>query len=166
MLEAAEEICDADIDTLQSLIDKSLLRRQGERFWMLETIREYAAEQLEQHGEAECSPSGTPSTSSRLPRRPAAARRTRTVEEGRRLRHDLDNLRSALDWLVGSGDVERELRLATAAFWNLWTLREPARAEGVARLRARASQAGVDSRSSSRGTRGDRARGRESGREG
>ena len=53
MLEAAEEICDADIDTLQSLIDKSLLRRQGERFWMLETIREYAAEQLEQRGEAE-----------------------------------------------------------------------------------------------------------------
>src|SRR4029078_312731 len=45
-LEAAEEICQADIDTLQSLIDKSLLRRQGERFWMLETIREYAAEQL------------------------------------------------------------------------------------------------------------------------
>ena len=27
-LEAAEEVCDADIDTLQSLIDKSLLRRQ------------------------------------------------------------------------------------------------------------------------------------------
>ena len=52
-LEAAEEICDADIDTLQSLIDKSLLRRQGERFWMLETIREYAAEQLEQDAEAE-----------------------------------------------------------------------------------------------------------------
>ena len=28
-LEAAEEICDADIDTLQSLIDKSLLRDKG-----------------------------------------------------------------------------------------------------------------------------------------
>jgi predicted ATPase len=51
-LEATEEICEADIDTLQSLIDKSLLRRQGERFWMLETIRKYAAEQLERHGEA------------------------------------------------------------------------------------------------------------------
>ena len=51
-LEAAEEVCAAEIDTLQSLIDKSLLRRQGERFWMLETIKEYAAERLEQRGEA------------------------------------------------------------------------------------------------------------------
>src|SRR5204863_9028215 len=49
-LEAAEEICEADIDTLQSLVDKSLLRRQGERLWMLETLREYAAEQLALHG--------------------------------------------------------------------------------------------------------------------
>ena len=42
-LEAAEEVCDADLDTLQSLVEKSLLRHTGERFWMLETIREYAA---------------------------------------------------------------------------------------------------------------------------
>ena len=50
-LEAAEEVCDADVDTLESLIDKSLVRPQGERFWMLETIREYAAERLEERGE-------------------------------------------------------------------------------------------------------------------
>ena len=36
----------ADVDTLQSLVDKSLVRRTGERFWMLETIREYARERL------------------------------------------------------------------------------------------------------------------------
>ena len=45
-LEAAEEVCDADLDTLQSLVDKSLLRSPEERFWMLETIREYARERL------------------------------------------------------------------------------------------------------------------------
>ena len=46
-LEAAEEICDADVDTLQSLVDKSLMRvRDAGRFWMLETIREYASECL------------------------------------------------------------------------------------------------------------------------
>jgi predicted ATPase len=50
-LESAELVCDADPDTLESLLDKSLLRRRtgalGEdRYWMLETIREYAAEQL------------------------------------------------------------------------------------------------------------------------
>jgi predicted ATPase/class 3 adenylate cyclase len=51
-LEAAEQIAAADLDTLQSLVDKSLLRHSGERFWMFETIREYALEQLEQRGEA------------------------------------------------------------------------------------------------------------------
>ena len=45
-LEAAEEICAADVDTLQSLAEKSLLRFTDGRYWMLETIREYAEEQL------------------------------------------------------------------------------------------------------------------------
>ena len=45
-LEAAEEVADADLDTLQSLVEKSLLRFSGERYWMLETIREYAGEKL------------------------------------------------------------------------------------------------------------------------
>ena len=51
-LEAAEEVCDADLDTLQSLVEKSLLRFSNERYWMLETIREFARERLEQTGEA------------------------------------------------------------------------------------------------------------------
>ena len=45
-LEAAEQVCDADLETLASLVDKNLLRHSGERFWMLETIREYALERL------------------------------------------------------------------------------------------------------------------------
>ena len=45
-LEAAEEVADADLDTLQSLVEKSLLRFTDGRYWMLETIREYAAERL------------------------------------------------------------------------------------------------------------------------
>ena len=48
----SEEVCEADIDTLQSLIDKSLISRQAIRFSMLETVREYAAEQLRRRGEA------------------------------------------------------------------------------------------------------------------
>ncbi len=51
-LEAAEQVAEADLDTLQSLVDKNLLRHSGERFWMLQTIREYARELLEQHGES------------------------------------------------------------------------------------------------------------------
>ena len=45
-LEAAEEVCGADLDTLQSLVEKSLLRFTDRRCWMLETIREYAGEHL------------------------------------------------------------------------------------------------------------------------
>jgi predicted ATPase len=55
--DAAEQVCEADPDTLQSLLDKSLLRRRTDsdgqpRFWMLETIREYAAERLREADEA------------------------------------------------------------------------------------------------------------------
>ena len=64
--EAAEHVAGADADALQSLLDKSLLRRRGSnvgaRYWMLETIREYAAERLAE---------------SRCIRRPSTARRTR-----------------------------------------------------------------------------------------
>jgi predicted ATPase len=52
-LAAAESVCGAELDTLQSLVDKSLLRHTDERFWMLETIRELALEQLEESGDAE-----------------------------------------------------------------------------------------------------------------
>ena len=121
-LEAAEEICDAGIDTLQSLIDKSLLRRQGERFWMLETIREYAAEQLEQDTDAEVLAERHAQHFLALAEEAGRGAPDGDREKGRGLRHDLDNLRSALGWLIGAGDVERELRLATATFWSLWTV--------------------------------------------
>jgi len=55
-LAGAEGVCDADPDLLASLIDKSLVRRRetayGPRFWMLETIREYAGERLRDSAEA------------------------------------------------------------------------------------------------------------------
>ncbi len=54
--EAAEAVVDADPDTLQSLLDKSLLRRRDTelepRYWMLETIRSYAAEKLDLRDDA------------------------------------------------------------------------------------------------------------------
>jgi predicted ATPase len=50
-LEAAEAVCDADLDTLQSLLQRNLIRQAqgtgGEaRFDMLETIREFALEEI------------------------------------------------------------------------------------------------------------------------
>jgi len=53
-LEAAERVCGAQLETLESLIEKSLVRATSEgRFFMLETIHEFAAELLEKSGEAE-----------------------------------------------------------------------------------------------------------------
>jgi predicted ATPase/class 3 adenylate cyclase len=45
-LAAAEEVAGAELDTLQSLVEKSLLRFANGRYGMLETIRELAAERL------------------------------------------------------------------------------------------------------------------------
>jgi predicted ATPase len=52
-LTAAEEVAGADLDMLQSLVEKSLLRFANERYWMLETIREFAHQELTRRGEAE-----------------------------------------------------------------------------------------------------------------
>ncbi|HEU6445858.1 MAG TPA: tetratricopeptide repeat protein, partial [Gaiellaceae bacterium] len=119
-LESAEDACDADLDTLQSLVDKSLVRvRETDRFWMLETIREYAAEQLEASGEGQ-----------ELRRLHAehflalaeeAEPYARQVDAGwlDRLDRELDNLRAALDWLETAGETQLVLRLAGALddFW-------------------------------------------------
>jgi predicted ATPase/class 3 adenylate cyclase len=50
-LDAARVVADADLDSLESLVDKSLVRHRvdaagQDRYWMLETVREYAASQL------------------------------------------------------------------------------------------------------------------------
>jgi predicted ATPase len=119
-LGSAEEVADAGLDTLQSLVDKSLLRHTDERFWMLETIREYAVERLEDSGAAE-----------EMQRRHAEhflalAENTEPhlLEESREwldpLEREHDNLRTALDRLEASGEGELVLRLAGASsgFWE------------------------------------------------
>ncbi len=60
-VDAAEAVCDGDFDTfegLTSLVEKSLLRKRDDpdgepRFWMLETIREYALDRLSAREERE-----------------------------------------------------------------------------------------------------------------
>ena len=52
-LDAAEAVCGAGLDVLQSLVDKSLVRRRwsSDRFLMLETVRQFAAERFEDSDE-------------------------------------------------------------------------------------------------------------------
>jgi predicted ATPase/class 3 adenylate cyclase len=53
-LDAAEAVTGADLDQVAALLDQSLLKPLGDdRFFMLETLREYAREQLDQTAETD-----------------------------------------------------------------------------------------------------------------
>jgi predicted ATPase/class 3 adenylate cyclase len=120
-LESAEAVCDADLDTLESLVDKSLVRiREGDRFWMLETIREYAAERLERSGEAETLQHRHAHHFLALGEEAELQTRVYSGEWIGRLEQEHDNLRAALEHLATSGENESALRLAGALseFWH------------------------------------------------
>ena len=119
-LEAAEDVCDADLDTLQSLVDKSLVRFTNGRYGMLETIREFAADALAASPDAE-----------KLGRRHAEHYLRLALEAEPelsgaaqalwldRLGEEHDNLRAALDWSL-TADPEVGLRIAVSLvrYWQ------------------------------------------------
>ena len=144
-LEAAEAVCNTrrdlgidPFDGLSSLVDKNLIQRSERaesepRFTMLETIREYAFERLCDAGEEPAS------------RQAQAAYCLVFAEEGNpelspadragwlaRCDLEMDNFRSALDWLLESQDLGWGLRLSMALF-RFWDMREHL-IEGRARL--------------------------------
>jgi predicted ATPase len=127
--EAAEAVCDADEDTLQSLLDKSVLRRRkvrgrtgDPRFWMLETIREFALEQLGESGEEDDVRRRHAEYFRDLaewarPRLLTASQRI-TVQQ---LGDEVDNLRQAIAWSL---DYAPGVALAiTSALEDFWLLR-------------------------------------------
>ena len=143
--ESAEAVCntrrDLDIgvlDGISSLVNKNLLARKEQdtqegRFTMLQTIREYALERLNASGEEE------------FTRRAHAAYCVVLAEEGAAQvaeedranwlavwDAEHDNLRDALDWLIGTENGQWALRLGTALF-AFWERREHI-AEGRERL--------------------------------
>jgi predicted ATPase len=96
-LEAAEDVAGADVDTLQSLVDKSLLRYGGERYRMLETIREYAAERLAASEEEDAIRDRHLEHFRDLCER-AYEERFTEVEWSPILQAEHDNIRGALEW--------------------------------------------------------------------
>ena len=117
-LEIAQDVAEAELDTLQSLVEKSLVRFVEGRFWMYETIREFARERLEASGEAD------------VLRRRHAERFLALAEEAEphliretlrrpgewlaRIEAELDDLRAAADVFEADGDGVLALRMAGA----------------------------------------------------
>jgi non-specific serine/threonine protein kinase len=131
-LDAARSICrpdDPDDDgvfiVLADLVQRNLLLSvddgTGEaRFRLLETVREYALEQLEGSGQADAARWAHAAyfeglVREALPRLGGAEQRVWLDV----LARELDNLRAALRWLIQRGD-EASLRTAADLNWALW----------------------------------------------
>jgi predicted ATPase/transcriptional regulator with XRE-family HTH domain len=146
-LEAIEAVCNAagDLDVfagVESLLDKNLLRREDEaqtgepRFVLLETLHEYAHEQLAARGELEgvrerhalyfLALAEETELALRGGQRASGAAVTRWLE---RLEAAHDDLRAALRWTREAGRHEEGLRLAAALFlfWSWRGHREEGR---------------------------------------
>ena len=117
-LEAAEAVCGAGLDDLQSLIEKSLLRRDGHgRFFLLELTSEYALEQLQAAEEAERPRRQHADWFLRLTR--LAREHLHSAEQGdwfARFEADVDNLRAAVVW-YSEHDPAGAIDLATTLYW-------------------------------------------------
>jgi predicted ATPase/class 3 adenylate cyclase len=134
-LAAAEEVCDADLDTLQSLVEKSLVRFSGERYWMLETIRELAEEKLVAGGSADELRLRHAEHFLRLGR--SLGLTMENLERVGAQRHDVaiaeqHNFRAAIDWAF-EADLALAVELAFA-LENFWVTHDPQ--EGIRRFDA------------------------------
>jgi predicted ATPase/DNA-binding SARP family transcriptional activator len=118
-LDGAEQVCAAELDTLASLVDKCLLLHRGDRYWMLETIREYALERLEEHGERDRVSRALAEYLVTLVEESPAFREFRGVStlSATSLGDELDNMRTALAWALAAPEPELALRLASEAMW-------------------------------------------------
>jgi predicted ATPase/tetratricopeptide (TPR) repeat protein len=121
-LDGAEAVCQADVESLLALLDKSLIRRGGERYWMLETIREFAAEQL---GTDDAAPLAKRHLDWFVALAEQAGGAAASAERDLwfdRLEADHANLRAALAYAAETGEADDRLRLATA-LWQFWAQR-------------------------------------------
>jgi len=132
-LEAAEAVCaaaelqrDDVLDRLSALVNQSLVIAEGQdatvHYRMLETLRQFALEQLEASGERSALRDRHLTWYLDLAERadgelngPTQATWLDVIER------EFDNIRAALGWCLESGAIENELRLAVACsyFWQI-----------------------------------------------
>jgi predicted ATPase/DNA-binding SARP family transcriptional activator/DNA-binding CsgD family transcriptional regulator len=130
-LEAAEAVGAGDtdqgdvLDLLSRLVDKSLVVTEttgigGVRYRLLEPVRQYAKEKLEEGGEAEEVRQRHETFFLALAEEAQPKLRgPEDTEWLERLEAEHDNLRVALSWTLERGEAELGLRLA-GALWTFW----------------------------------------------
>jgi predicted ATPase/DNA-binding SARP family transcriptional activator len=133
-LDAAEQVCADDqvpreeiLGLLSTLIDKSLVlldrSAPGTRYRLLQTLREYAREQLDDGGEADLLRARHADHHIDLARRAEPMLRSGDAARTRELLSpDIENLWVALDWLIESAEAELAFELIDNLAW-LWFLR-------------------------------------------
>jgi tetratricopeptide (TPR) repeat protein len=126
-LDAAEQVCEADLDTLQALVEKNLIRETdtvfGARFWMLQTIGEFADEQLLKVGD-DAERAAESHADHYIALAESAEPELMKPDQAvwlDRLEIEQDNFRAALRFLLERGERERALVLATnlGRFWRI-----------------------------------------------
>jgi predicted ATPase len=125
-LDAIEAVAGAGLDLVESLVDKSLVRHRRGRFVMLETIREFARDELDAHDEsvdlrrlhaqhfADVAESANLNAGNL---RPGGQRLDIAIVEQ-------DNIRAALDWATASQDKALGMRVAVAMD-QFWVINDP-----------------------------------------
>jgi predicted ATPase/DNA-binding SARP family transcriptional activator len=113
----------ATLDALDELVDKSIIEVDDGRYRLLETIRQYAFEQLVLAAEAPSIGRRFRDWFTRLAEN--ADSEIRGAEQRRwwtRLEHEHDNLRAAIRWCLNNDDPDGALRLTSAMGW-FWFMR-------------------------------------------
>jgi predicted ATPase/DNA-binding SARP family transcriptional activator len=120
-LEAAEVVCDVTLESLGTLVDNNLLRRRDSRLTMLETVRHFAVERLEETGSADVRWRHAEWLTELAE---TMAERTTAGEDAKawldQIQPEHDNIRAALTWSLEEAP-ELTLRLASSLrlFWEV-----------------------------------------------
>jgi predicted ATPase len=129
-LEAVEQVSGANIDLLQSLVDRSLIRSTAERYWMLETIREFARDRLGETGRRDDVRRDHAdyflSFAEKIYERFEAGQFDDAGRRTEAMWREHDNFRAALGWFIETRDRERALRMLVP-LGSLWLRRDATR---------------------------------------
>ena len=131
-LEAAEEVCSGEgieesdvLDLLSELVERSLVvagtgEEEARRFRLLEPIRQYGQERLQESGESEAIRSRHAASFLALAKQAGPELSgSQQVMWLKRLDTERDNMRAAVRWLLGKGESQTVARIGWAV-WLFW----------------------------------------------